>query len=232
MTLPHSDPTPYTEALPQSGEPIPQSAVYVLDPCPSSTDCLKLNGIPGTQKYHKTCCPLCAGIGKVPAPHSPNPLWVDTLHYMRKPFSTREKRRTKYEPGATVMEATARVWAKRRHRALTNLKRGTMESRPDIKARIWERDGGRCVICDLDLNEHPKLATLGHRLDQVCGGSDSDCNLDLQCRQCNSQIKPLHTSLEAYFSWLAEHRGETDDGVPAKEKCKGWFARLLRRRAA
>ena len=98
----------------------------------------------------------------MPATHSPNPLWEETLDHMRKPFSTREKRRIKHEPGTTVMEAAARVWAKRRQNALTKLKRGTTENRTSIKARIWERDGGRCAICDLDLDEHPKLATLGH----------------------------------------------------------------------
>ena len=170
---------------------------------------------------------MCAGVGVVPATHSPNPLWEETLDHMRKPFSTREKRRIKHEPGTTVMEAAARVWAKRRQNALTKLKRGTTENRTSIKARIWERDGGRCAICELDLDEHPKLATLGHRVDQVCGSSDADCNLDLQCRQCNSQIKPLHETLEAYFAWLADYRGETDD-VPVKEKRAGWLARLLR----
>ncbi len=95
----------------------------------------------------------------MPATHSPNPLWEETLDHMRKPFSTREKRRIKHEPGTTVMEAAARVWAKRRQNALTKLKRGTTENRTSIKARIWERDGGRCAICDLDLDEHLKLAT-------------------------------------------------------------------------
>lgn len=215
-------------SLPQPApEALPQSAAYELVPCPSSKDCLKLNGIPGTQKYYKTCCPLCAGVGVVPAPGCPNPLWEETLDHMRKPFSTREKRRIKHEPAATVMEATARVWAKRRQNALDKLKRGTTENRTSIKARIWKRDGGRCAICDLDLDEHPRLATLGHRMDQVCGGSDADINLDLQCRQCNSQIKPLHTSLKAYFSWLAEYRGETEP-EPVEEKRTGWLAQLWR----
>jgi hypothetical protein len=89
----------------------------------------------------------------------------------------------------------------------------------------------------MDLDEHPKLATLGHRVDQVCGGSDADCNLDLQCRRCNSQIKPLHETLEAYFAWRARYRGESMSVVPTEvmpepepvgEKRVGWLARLLR----
>ena len=102
-----------------------------------------------------------------------------------------------------------------------------MENKSDIKARIWERDNGKCAICDLDLNVHPKLATLGHRVDQVCGGSDADINLDLQCRQCNSQIKPHHTSLEEYFSWLSEYRGETEP-EPMEKKSEGWLSQLWR----
>lgn len=59
-------------ALPQSGEPIPQSARYELVPCPGDS-CLSLKGAPGTKSYEKTCCEICAGIGVMPADHSPNP---------------------------------------------------------------------------------------------------------------------------------------------------------------
>ena len=48
-------------------ETIPESARYELIPCPSS-ECLKLNGAPGTQKYHKTCCQLCGGWNQVHGP--------------------------------------------------------------------------------------------------------------------------------------------------------------------
>ncbi len=92
--------------------------------------------------------------------------------------------------------------------------------------------------------QNPKLATLGHRVDVVCGGSDSDCNLDLQCQQCNSQIKPHHESLEEYVSWLAEyqrglmvalmdmHEGEPEDAAEPQSEAVGWWSRWLRRRAA
>ena len=163
--------------LPQS-EAIPQSARYDLVPCPGS-GCLKLNGAPGTPKYHKACCPRCAGLGVVPASHSPNPLWLDTLCHMRKPFSSREKKRTEYEPETTVMGATARIWQKRMENALAKLKRGTTESRVDIKARIWERDGGRCQICGIDLDRHAlavgqehELAPRSRALHQLVGAND------------------------------------------------------------
>lgn len=80
---------PEPEALPQ---PVPQSAVYVLDPCPSSKDCLSLKGAPGTKSYEKTCCEVCAGLGVVPADHTPNPEWEKALRYMRRPFSKREQK--------------------------------------------------------------------------------------------------------------------------------------------
>ncbi len=214
---------------------LPQSARYVLDPCSSLKRCLSLNGAPGTQKYHKTCCPLCAGIGVVPADHTPNPEWESALRYMRRSFTTREKKRIEHEPGLTRMQAIAKVWEKRRERALDRLRRGTTESRTQIKARIWERDGGRCQICNLDLDRYPQLATLGHRVDRSCGGSDSDVNLEIECVQCNRHVKPFHETLEAYFVWRAEYRGETiidhatvEDTPEPRSEPEGWLGRLRR----
>jgi hypothetical protein len=54
-------------AVPQSEDPLPQSAVYVLVPCPNPKRCLSLKGALGTPKYEKTHCEVCAGIGVVPA---------------------------------------------------------------------------------------------------------------------------------------------------------------------
>ena len=205
-------------------EALPESAKYILVSCPGSR-CLSLKGAPGTKSYDKTCCDTCFGISVVPADYTPNPEWENALRYMRRPFSSREKKSISWGVETTTMQAMVQVWAKRRERALARLRRGTTENRTSIKARIWQRGGGKCAICDLDLDEHPKLATLGHRVDQVCGGSDADINLDLQCRQCNSQIKPLHETLEAYFAWLAECRGEPEP-EPVGEKREGWLARL------
>ena len=119
-------------------EPIPESARYELIPCPSS-ECLKLNGAPETPKYDKTCCQRCGGLGIVPAPGSPNPLWENALRYMRRPFLAHEKKRIRRDVESTTMQATAKVWAARRERALLRLRRGTREPITSIKADLGAR---------------------------------------------------------------------------------------------
>lgn len=136
------------------------------------------------------------------------------------------------------MQATRRIWAQRRERALARLKRGTTESPKSIRERIWERDGGRCQICGIDLEAYPQLVTLGHLVDRACGGSDSDLNLEIECEQCNRALKPHHSSLEEYFSWRDEFQSRMMVPVkvaapepqpePVEEKHGGWFSRFWR----
>lgn len=103
MTLPEPQSEP--ESLPQSEpEGLPR---YDLIPCPSPKCCLSLNGAPGTPKYEKTCCEVCFGVGKVPAPDCPNPQWEKVLRYMRRPFSKREQKSISWDVEATTMQAPA-----------------------------------------------------------------------------------------------------------------------------
>lgn len=55
-------------------------------------------------------------------------------------------------------------------------------------------------------------------------------NFTANCyRQCNSQIKPLHSSLTEYYEWRIAYRGGGEvEPEPVEEKGVGWLARLWR----
>lgn len=50
------------------------------------------------------------------------------------------------------------------------------------RARIYERDGYRCVRCGATTN-----LTLDHRIPRSKGGSDADDNLQTMCAPCNHE---------------------------------------------
>ena len=54
--------------------------------------------------------------------------------------------------------------------------------RPEVRARIFERDGYKCLLCGAmeDL-------TIDHIIPVYRGGSDEDNNLQILCRSCNSR---------------------------------------------
>lgn len=59
------------------------------------------------------------------------------------------------------------------------------------RARIFERDGWRCVECGLDLKKHPRKATIDHRIPKSRGGTNADDNLQAMCFDCNQDKRDL-----------------------------------------
>ncbi len=178
MTLPQADP----EGLPR----------YALAPCPGPGP----HGVTGS-------CPVCAGLGLVPAADTPNPAWPEVLAMLRKPLSARlwGTASKAIMLGTPVDIAMFSEQTQREQEARELLRRGTTEPWVLIKQRIWERDDFACRVCGLDLAEYPDRLTVGHKVDKACGGSDRDENLCLQCLRCNSR-KPLHRSLAEYEAWV------------------------------
>ncbi|MEC3916000.1 TerD family protein [Nocardia sp. CDC160] len=78
---------------------------------------------------------------------------------------------------AAAMEGALRI-AKRL--ALTPGRRDTRTIPPDVKAIVWQRDGGKCVEC----GERHYLE-FDHIIPISIGGATSPANLQILCRACN-----------------------------------------------
>ncbi len=70
-----------------------------------------------------------------------------------------------------------------------------------LRRQVFERDGGMCQVCGLDLNATPQYYECGHKVDRVAGGLDDLDNLDTMCNWCN-RTKPVHRRLGEYRIWL------------------------------
>lgn len=55
---------------------------------------------------------------------------------------------------------------------------------PGQRARIYKRDGYRCVECGCDDEE---LLTIDHRVPVAKGGTNEDANLQTMCQPCNQR---------------------------------------------
>lgn len=66
---------------------------------------------------------------------------------------------------------------------------------PEQRARIYQRDGHKCIYCG---NEHD--LTIDHLTPQSRGGDDSDQNLATACRACNASKR------DRTFEEFIEHR--------------------------
>ncbi len=59
---------------------------------------------------------------------------------------------------------------------------------PELRLKIYERDGYRCQICDKDLSQGQtgKDMVLDHKIPLSKGGSNANSNLWLLCRRCDA----------------------------------------------
>lgn len=198
MSLPQSEP----EGLPR----------YDTQPCPGPEP----HGVTGD-------CPVCAGLGLVPAADTPNPVWPEVLVMLREPLSNRL-----WAPvsraivlGTPVDIAMFSALSRRDQEARELLRQGTTEPWFAIKQHIWERDNFVCQACGLDLEEYPARLTVGHKIDKTCGGSDQPVNLCLQCSRCNSRKprRPVGTSPPPPMGGLDDVncRGIKSNGEPCKQ---------------
>ncbi|WP_328602858.1 TerD family protein [Nocardia terrae] len=78
---------------------------------------------------------------------------------------------------AAAMEGALRI-AKRL--ALTPGRRDTRTIPPDVKAVVWQRDGGKCVECG-----EGHYLEFDHIIPISIGGATSPANLQILCRACN-----------------------------------------------
>lgn len=63
-----------------------------------------------------------------------------------------------------------------------------------VRRQVFERDGGRCVICGLGSNEKYEdggtvVLTAGHIRANLHGGSNELSNLQTECRRCNESAR-------------------------------------------
>ena len=57
--------------------------------------------------------------------------------------------------------------------------------KPEVRERIFERDGRKCLICGI--REH---LTIDHIISVYRGGSNDDDNLRTLCNVCNARRSP------------------------------------------
>lgn len=88
----------------------------------------------------------------------------------------REQRRAYYEENPDVFDRARQKRAK--------LKNGT-EHVPYTRKEIFERDGGRCRLCGLELECKPHGYHIDHIVPVALGGVDTPANVQLTCPLCN-----------------------------------------------
>lgn len=76
-----------------------------------------------------------------------------------------------------------------RRRAL----KAMVEHQPYTRTEIYERDGGRCKICGVELKLEPNGFHIDHIVPISLGGPDIPANVQLSCQPCNNG---KHANLE------------------------------------
>lgn len=76
--------------------------------------------------------------------------------------------------------------------------------RAELRERVFERDGHRCVYCGQFFPENQ--LTLDHVEPQLRGGDRSEGNLVTACRACNTRKGSLPA-----WAFLAEHPEEREN---------------------
>jgi 5-methylcytosine-specific restriction endonuclease McrA len=80
-------------------------------------------------------------------------------------------------------------------RRFRELNRRNLGSCSPLRRRVWERDGGRCVLCKVacrprKMDRYDRSADLGeidHIIPKSRGGRNTMANLRLLCKTCNRQ---------------------------------------------
>lgn len=86
------------------------------------------------------------------------------------------KRREHYQANREKYAA----YARKRKAALRGV-----EHSPYTRREIYDRDGGRCRMCQRELSFAPNSFDIDHIVPISLGGPDTPANLQLSCRRCN-----------------------------------------------
>lgn len=85
----------------------------------------------------------------------------------------------------------------------------------EIKARLWEKQRGRCFYCGIDTNPFNGKATrlyttsIDHKIPKNRGGSHEYENLAIACMRCNSQKN--NKTIDEYRVFLSSKRAIFSD---------------------
>jgi len=105
--------------------------------------------------------------------------------------------------------------------------------RPETRARIVARAGGRCCYCGCDLREgshpgsDPACATLDHVRPRNRGGSNAATNLVACCARCNSRRQYTPLRAWAYAVGLERAEAATPTDLAHRDDVVGETAQRL-----
>lgn len=83
--------------------------------------------------------------------------------------------------------------------ATSKARRRGVERQPYTRREIYDRDGGRCRLCNIDLPYGPNAFHLDHIVPIFLGGPDIPSNVQLACQPCN-RSKWANLDGQTYFA--------------------------------
>lgn len=114
--------------------------------------------------------------------------------------------------------------------ALAKKGRGMFKSFDDLRRAVFDRDGWRCIYCnlivDLDYESkgyHSRYATVDHRIPKCRNGPNTFENLDTCCQRCNQEKSMMSADVYLWFRHMKMRGYSIDDLLDAIDEV-GWDA--------